>query len=1176
MKALRYLLLSGSAFALLLLGVAGTLRAQTATAEITGTVTDTSGAVIPQVKITITSQQTAATRTATTNESGAYTVTLLPVGVYTVTAEKTGFQVAKQTDITLNVAQTLRVNLQLAVGAVTQTVEVKASAVSLDTETSAVSHLVTNRQVSELPLNSRNFVDFLLLSGGAVDRRNGEQAAMRQDKGGSYAINGARPTSLNYTLDGVINTDVALNTPAVILSQDAIQEFKEQTETYSAAYGYSANQVNIVSKQGTNQLHGAVFEFLRNDKVDARNTFASSKPVLRQNQFGFVAGGPVYIPKVYDGRNKSFWLANYEGWRIHRGSILQGLVPDPTTLTGNFNGATYGGSPLPAFGTPECADALALNHPCMPVDPQTGLPFTNNTVPSTSFSKLAKETLGLSLFPTPNCDPAVCGGNNYKALVTLPTTLNQQTYRGDQELGRFGKVFGRVTLSNFSTGTLGTLSLPLGNNNFIEKETDWMLSHTITIGGKSVNNFRFARLKATANQCGTAADQSAIDAIGFTGVFQSLPDCARSYPGPITLDPYSGVAGPVNDTTLSYIPTWEANEAFSTIWGNHSLSMGMDYRQWVQNRNLAADFLGTFEYRNDEILVNGTGCANATGYCGTGNSTADFLLGYYYNTGIYQPAPFSKAGVAGNLNQYHFQYFAPYLQDDWKVTPTLTLNLGLRWDFRTIPYEESNKMGWRDLSNPLGGLCIADPKLVTDGVAPEGNGFYRYCGRRNPADSSKNVFAPRFGFAWRPFGGDKTVIRGGYGIFFDSAEGREIDDSGDIYPYEVRSSLTPSTQSVASAPKLTDQLFPAFTTIAPVTPAAATFIAVIISETPRNPYVQQWSFSIQRYLARNTTLEANYIGNKGTHLLTRTEIAQANRPSNPNFCSEQDAEGNYINLTNGDCPVAVRRPYPNFATYIDSEWQGVSSYNALNIKLDRRTTNLSLGATFTWSKSLDNKSAAAGIGDAGTGWNGFMDNHHPKLDYGLSDFDVGTRFVANFLYQLPVGRGQQYLSSSNKVANAILGGWRFGGIVVLQGGFPFSIYAQDPYGLNDVIFGSGNRANWGTANPFGPGTHTVHEWFNTAITGSSAAFTQPAVAHLGNASRDILRGPPFKNFDLNLAKDFSITERTRLEFRVESFNAFNHPIYDLPSETIGSSNYGQITGLAHDPREFQFGLKFLF
>src|SRR5439155_21394712 len=451
MRPSRRVALSGAVL-VFLLGMAGTSKAQTATGQITGTVKDASGAVIPQVKVIATNQLSSTTRQTTTTESGDYTFPLLPVGVYSVTAEKQGFQLVKRSDIQLNVADVIRVDLELVLGQVTQTVEVKAAAVTLQTESAAVTQLIAQRQVNELPLNGRNFVQFLLLGAGAV-QTHGEQADMRVGKGDAISINGQRPTSLNYTLDGLVNTDTALNTPAVILSQDAIQEFKEQTATYSAQYGFSASQIDIVSKSGTNQLHGSVFEFLRNDALDARNTFANSVPKLRQNQFGFVAGGPVYIPKVYDGRNKTFWLANYEGWRILRGNISQGIVPDPAQLSGDFSA-----SGLPAFGTPACNIALAADLPCMPVDPVTGLPFTGNKIDPSRFSRLAKQTLALKMFPAANCDPAVCAGNNFKSLVTFPTNTSQQTYKGDQDLGRFGKVFGRWTKSHLSSTTLGTIT----------------------------------------------------------------------------------------------------------------------------------------------------------------------------------------------------------------------------------------------------------------------------------------------------------------------------------------------------------------------------------------------------------------------------------------------------------------------------------------------------------------------------------------------------------------------------------------------------------------------------------------------------------------------------------------------------------------------------------------------
>ena len=322
----------------LLLGSAAGLRAQSARGQITGTVRDASNAVIPNAKVTVSNQLTGETRESATNESGSYTFAALPVGVYTVSAESQGFRTAKQTDIQLNVAQVLRVDLDMTVGEVTETIEVQATAAAIDTETAAVGQIVSQRQVTELPLNGRNFLQLLFLGNGAVET-SGEQGSMRQDAGNAISINGARPTSNNYLLDGTSNTDTALGTPSAILSVDAIQEFKEQTATYSAEYGFSANQINIVSKTGTNELHGTLFWFGRNDAFDANaffnNLAGNGKNKLRQNQFGFVAGGPVVVPK-YDGRNKTFWLVNYEGRRTRRGFQDFLNIPTPDQLGGKF------------------------------------------------------------------------------------------------------------------------------------------------------------------------------------------------------------------------------------------------------------------------------------------------------------------------------------------------------------------------------------------------------------------------------------------------------------------------------------------------------------------------------------------------------------------------------------------------------------------------------------------------------------------------------------------------------------------------------------------------------------------------------------------------------------------------------------------------------------------------
>ena len=617
---------------------------------------------------------------------------------------------------------------------------------------------------------------------------------------------------------------------------------------------------------------------------------------------------------------------------------------------------------------------------------------------------------------------------------------------------RLGSIFFRYTKSNYSNdGINGSVSVPAGVSIFSEKSTSWEISHTVTLGHNIINNFRFGRLEAIANQGGNPAPTAAVTAIGLSGVFQNIPGPYRLWPTIAFQNLTANYGSQGNDSTTSDIPMWEFADSVSTVRGKHTLTAGIDFRKWVQKRDLSADFLGDFNYNNTTIQNNGGGCTTPSGLCGTGNAVADFLLGYYGAASTFQPGPFTPAGEIGNLNQYHFLYVAPFVQDDWKVNNRLSLNLGLRWDYRSVPFEQSNKMFWFDTAQPGGGLCYADKALGTQSVsalggpiAPANNGFYNYCGRNNPADGSKKPFAPRIGLAYRL--GDKTVVRGGYGIFFDSSETREIDDSGDIYPFVVRASPNPTTDP--TLPKLTDNLFTPVT-LHQTSPAAdgSQFFAVIISERPRNPYVQQWSLSVQRELARNTTVEVNYVGNKGTHLLNRTNIGQPLPPSDPVLCESSGG-------TAGDCPVATRRPYPNITSangFLDSEWNGYSNYNAVNAKFERRTKSMAFLAVYTWAKSLDDKSAAAGLG-ATNAFAGHMDDHNPRLDYGPSDFDVPHRFVASYVYQLPVGRGKHFGSSMNKLADAAVGGWELTGVTTFQKGFPFSVLCNDTLGSAGHVY----------------------------------------------------------------------------------------------------------------------------
>lgn len=1169
-------------FAHALWGQAGT------TGTILGTVTDSTGAVVPGAPVDVTNTATGVTAKVKTTGTGDYTASNLIPGSYRVSVQMPGFSKAVINGIVLVVAQDERINVQLRPGATTETVEVTANAVELDTDTSGVSQVITSEQMSELPLNGRNFTDLLFVGSGAV-QTVGEQGQMRQSEGDAISINGSRPESNNYTLDGLTNTDTALNTPAVILSQDAIQEFKVQSATYSAEYGFSANQVNIVSKSGTNNLHGSLFEFLRNDAFDAipHQTIANTNTKnveLRQNQFGFVVGGPVFVPKLYNGKNKTFWLANYEGWRVVQGNNLSGYAPTAAELGGDFSGVA---SSLPAFGTTACSTNLAAGNNCLPVDPLTGAPFVGNKIDSSRFSRLAQVTA--KIIPTAASDPNGSGGYNWFSTANTTTKTNQQTYRVDQSFDKIGQFFFRYTKANYANNAFATDSIvdSAGANIFTENSTSWTGGWTIPLPHGFVNDFRFGKLEAISIQGESPASSSDISALGLTGVFTGLPSYAAGYPTISFSQGGSVTAGsPGNDPTTSDIPVWEFTDSVVKQLGKHSFSFGADYRSWVQKRDLATNFLGSYTFTANEINVNGTGgtngCPAGNAYCGTGNQIADYLLGYDSGASTFQPGPFSVSGAQpGHLNQYVFKYFGPYFQDDWKVTPKLTLNLGLRWDFRAMPYANdhapasigSDQMFWLDPQNAQGGLCFSDAVLLTDGIAPAGNGFYRYCGK-TPKSSSLSPFAPRFGFAYRPW--NKTVIRGGYGVFYDSSETREMDNTGDQYPFLIRTSVTPSGGTTL---KTTDQLFTPMSTPAPVSAAAngGAFTAVVLSENPQNPYVQQWTLSVERELSKNTTLELNYVGNKGTHLLERFDVNQAGALPAADVapCNADPSD-----LTH-NCPFFTRQPLPNFTAepgFLDSKWIGYSNYDSGNVKLEHRGSDGAVLVVYTWAKSLDSKSAAAGIGSTNS-YAGPMDSANPKLDYGRSDFNVGQRFVASYVYNLPFGRGKKLASNINRVADAAVGGWQLTGIATFQQGFPFSVEASD---LDSLLTTQTQRANFTPG--LGSGFHkSPAQWFNTA------AYSQPLSGVFGNSGRNTLTEPGINNWDMGVVKFVPIGEHAKFQFRVETFNTFNHTQWGVDPATQGGSgpgtsaevtnvnsgNFGAITS-ARPPRVIQFGGKITF
>ena len=1166
-----------------LLLVAGRMFGQAgATGTILGTVTDSTGAIVPNVNVTVTNTGTNSAFKTVTSSSGDFNAPALNPGTYSVSAEAKGFQKSVTTGFNLDVNGKVRVDLTLKPGAVTETLEVTAQAVVLDTDSAALSQHVSQQQVEELPLNGRNFMQLLLVGAGAVTV-GGEQGTMRQGEGDAISVNGGRPEGNNYTLDGLVNTDPALVTPAVILSQDAIQEFKVESGTYPAEYGFSASQINIVSKGGSNRPHGTLFEDNRNNAYDAKpfpnindvnSGTATSLPILRQNQFGFVASGPVYIPKLYDGRNRTFWMANYEGWRINNGGIAFESVPNPAVLQGNFGAETYaagiGGLPggaLPLYGTAACTTLLNAGDNCMPVDPLTGQAFPGNSIPSARFtSRIGMVAVNNKYWAVPTAASQPEGINNFRKNYPGALDTNQQTYRGDQNLGKLGSVFGRFTYSKYVNHSLyNSFSLDYGIEEYFENQKAWAVSHTINIGKASVNNFRFGYLDAYAPESSVTPPSTLAGQLNETGVFTTFGPLQETWPN-VGLSGYNSGGGPVNSYSGSDSPAWEWADSFSMVRGRHTVGIGLDYRTYSLTRNLDDDFFGDWSFSgatarsnsaansctNPAVSVNG---GTAAPLCGTGNAVADMMLGYYSGVGGFVPGPLSPTTQAGNPQTHIFKYFAPYVEDDWKMTPKLTVSMGLRWDFHAATTEAENHFFWLDTKNANGGLCYADPKLTSDGVAPGGDAnsgpILRYCGSV-PHPGSKKPFAPRLGINSRLT--PKMVVRGGYGIFFDSYEGREIDDSADIYPYSIRNSLTPT--AVPTLPKLSNQLFPAYSTLGPFPSSTLSFIAVIESENPLNPYVQSWTASVEREIARNTTLEVNYIGTHAVHLLNRHDIAQpyALPAANQAFCQHKDATGNYDNLSVAPCNpyVAVngtypRLPYKNFTGfYINSDFHGYSHYNAMNVKFEHRAGDLAVTSVYTWANSKDDKSAAAGVGASGTGYQGFMDNHNTNLDYGPSDFDVDQRFVASYIYNLPIGRGKKIAGTANRAADLAIGGWELTGITTFQTGFPFGVTSNDIGGVQATVAPRPNIVSG--CDPHANLTAKFQRL-------NMACFSQQLPGTFGNTTRNFLRQPGINNWDMGFAKNFHFTETFNFKLSVDTFNTFNHHQYggDVGGLVVGGS-----------------------
>lgn len=1063
-------------------------RGQNVNASLSGTITDSSGAVVAGATVTATNDGTQLSRTAVSDARGIYVLNVLPVGNYTLSVSLTGFKETVIHNIVLQVDQQARKDVTLQAGSLAQTVTVEGTAPIVQAESSSMGEVVNNQEVTELPLNGRNLDQLALISGGVVPANQSNVEAGSASTVQTFSVAGGRSNTNAFLIDGVANTDDAIDNSALHPSLEMVQEFRIETNDYSAQFGqYSGGQVNITTKSGTNQFHGSAFEFLRNDALDAKNFFVrpgQGKPPLRRNQFGGSLGGPIK-------RNKLFFFFSYEGLRYTDGQTGVGTVPTSEMLGGNF------------------AELLQPNNPythtvTQLVDPQTGAPISGNIL--TSINRIGAAIAALY----PAGQPGVVI-NNYTASPSLVQSDDEYNIRSDYALSSTDAIAGRFTYLRENVNQpypLGPGISPLVGYGSIQPSTqdNAFVSETHTFSPTIINEFKvgFSRIVLSV------ANQNSANVAGQLGITGLDPAAYASYSGVPTFS----IPGFASISPVNFFPqiradsTYQLTDNFSWVHGAHSFKFGFDLTRFELYQDVNVNVRGSFTFSGQ--------------YSGFG--LADLLLGY--------PSQTSKLQLPGPLWSYAINSSRSfYALDDWQVSNRLTLNLGLRYELDPpVFYKGGQQAGF----NPLLGV-IQVPVQTKASISPFLNTPpipipvpIQQVDRKTICDEDTTNFAPRVGFAYRPFSNDKTVVRGGFGIFYNMPyTNTSCGSSGMLWQYSESfiGALKGSTPNITL-----NNPFPQALLTSAFTPTAN------YPNQHTTPRVNQYNLDIERALTPTVLFEIGYMGSTGSDLPIALNINQA---------------------VQGTGSVNLRRPYAALGLLNTITWNGyeaTSSYNALLLHLEKRTSH---GATFlvnyTYGHALD------------TGTGSIQNVYDIAASRGSSTSDIRHRFVASYVYQLPFGRGRSMGSNWNRVVDGLLGGWQTGGIFTYQTGFPltstiFGLDNSQTGGLNDRpnVSGSTSLANRGIA-----------KWFNTA------AFSLPPTGQFGDEETGAIVGPGLVDLDFSLVKNFRIYEQHNLEFRAELFNAFNHPNFLNPVTTFNSPAFGTITG-AESGREIQFGLRYSF
>jgi hypothetical protein len=1060
------------------------LHAQFEYGEILGVVRDPSGAVVPGAKVTLRNVETNVERVETTNGQGAYSFPGQRAGQYVVQTEQNGFRTTKTEQLTLRTGDHMRIDVQLETGQVNEQVSVSAAATVLETDTSSLGQVVQGTMVRELPLNERDYTQLVLLVPGTTYNP-------AQRLGGAISVNGNRTLQNNYLLDGVDNNSNATSyrgerADVVRPSVDAIEEFQVLTNAYSAEYGRSAGSVvNVTIKGGTNQFHGAAWEFFRNNAMDAHGwtpTLGGVKPELRFNQYGGNVGGPIR-------KDRTFFFANYEGERDVQGVIYQAIVPTPDLQSGDFSNVS-----------PQLSAALKV----IPNDPTTGAPFPNNMIPKSRWSAPSIRILSYPQFPQPTPTTLIPIAGTYINTVGNTTRSDKGDMRIDQYMSSRWRLFGRYSISDitiFRPAPFKGYAEGSNNDQFGTspiRGQNAVIGNTITLSPTTILEVRTAYTRMAGQVFPpNFGSPSSTELLGIPNM-PSGSNINAGWPK-FNIAGLSAFGSTTSQPQFQIPNVYIASGTLSMQRGAHNIRFGFE-GQFIQTAILDVSALrGTFNFIQ-------TTPGSTAGL--TGNSWADFLIGH--------PNSYTQTSFVELYNRKWLM--AGFLQDDYHILRNLTLNLGVRYEYSTPIVEKNN-----DLAN----FNLNTGQLI---FAKDGSIYNRAL-----VNADRNNFSPRVGLAWTA--AQKLVVRSGYGIFYNltNRQGREgLLGENPPFIYDltrvIPGSATPITLDSGPPPNFSQ--------------TAKTTDESLRGDDPnlKDGFVQQWNLTLQYELAKSLVFQVGYVGNRGLHL---TRFWNANQAA----------------LPGGSATLLVRRPYPQYGDieYMDSG--GSSFYNALQTRLEKRFgSGMSFLHSFSYGRGTDNTAA----------WNDVNGNIYPQNAYdyrsekGLSANVVKFSSVLSLVYELPVGKGRRFLSSSSRLTQALLGGWETATIWNMRSGLPVSIISTscsncqlggDRAQRADVVPGVSSSLS----NP------TASEWFNVkAFAAAAGAF--------GTAARDNIWGPPLRQWDVSFLKSFIFSERRQIQFRGDFFNLFNNVSYNPPDPTVTNSTFGVITS-ALPGRNIQLALK---